>query len=196
MAGKRQAAHQPPAWPLSGGPGLPFTLAASFSLPWLPSLTGRGGKADVRDGIWKSSAAALGCGSLRCARGPVLSLGGTPQRWLLSSSQTWRTLWMCPNWRVVWFPAGSLDCLCANLRAASVVGRAPRSALAVILLHINAAVCRHSSLRAGCGSGRLKVLAALMAGVGGRGRSPHPDAVGVCPELMATGSVLRLQRLC
>lgn len=39
-AGKWQAAHQPPARPLSGGPGLRFTLAASFSLPWLPSLTG------------------------------------------------------------------------------------------------------------------------------------------------------------
>ena len=39
-AGKWQAAHQPPARPLSGGPGLRFTLAASFLLPWLPSLTG------------------------------------------------------------------------------------------------------------------------------------------------------------
>uniref|UniRef100_A0A8C0BQP0 Importin 13 n=1 Tax=Buteo japonicus TaxID=224669 RepID=A0A8C0BQP0_9AVES len=41
-AGKWQAAHQPPARPLSRGPGLHFTLAASFSLPWLPSLTGSG----------------------------------------------------------------------------------------------------------------------------------------------------------
>lgn len=49
-----------------------------------------------------------------------------------------------------------------------MVGRAHRSALAAVLLHINAAVCRHSSLTAGCGSGMLEVLAALLAGVGGQ----------------------------
>lgn len=49
-----------------------------------------------------------------------------------------------------------------------MVGKAHRSALAAVLHHIDAAVRRHSSLRAGYGSGRLEVLAALMAGVGGQ----------------------------
>lgn len=42
-----------------------------------------------------------------------------------------------------------------------MVGRAHRSALAAVLLHIDAAVCRHSSLRAV----GLEVWAALLAGV-------------------------------
>lgn len=124
-------------------------------------------------------------GAKGCARGPPFSLGGSPQRWLPNSSLTRRTIWMCPSWRVMWFPTGSLDCLCAALRAASVVGRAHRSALAAVLLHItavllhiDAAVCRHSSLRAGWGSGKLEVLAALLASVGGQRQGPTPWCSG------------------
>lgn len=94
-AGKWQAAHQPPARPLSGGPGLRFTLAASFSLPWLPSLTGssaEGREADVRDVMWESCA-ALGCGSpggwgdRGMCQGPAPSWAKSLQGWLPPSSQ-------------------------------------------------------------------------------------------------------------